>query len=100
MSDVSSTFTNMKVITKRELNQQTAKVLAEVEADEVVIVTERGQPKWQLTRVDFVMDPLIQLQLEGKVTPPSGDAPPWPDGVVEPNPGRIEELLAWSKGDR
>ncbi len=42
----------MATVTRTELNQQTARVLARVEAGESVTVTDRGRPVARITPVD------------------------------------------------
>ncbi|MGP9613685.1 type II toxin-antitoxin system Phd/YefM family antitoxin [Brachybacterium sp. AOP42-B2-9] len=44
----------MADVTRTELNQQTARVLARVEAGEQITVTDRGRPVAQLTPVPSV----------------------------------------------
>ncbi|MDO5083623.1 type II toxin-antitoxin system Phd/YefM family antitoxin [Arachnia propionica] len=46
----------MRTVTKRELNQDTAATLQQVDDDNDVIVTERGRPRWRISTVDPVKD--------------------------------------------
>lgn len=59
----------MKTISKRELNQQTARVLAEVTAGESVVVTDRGVPRWRIEALEMHPDPVERLRTEGRITP-------------------------------
>jgi len=59
----------MKTVTKRELNQQTARVLAEVTAGDSLIVTDRGVARWRIERVDAHPDPIERLRSEGRIIP-------------------------------
>lgn len=68
----------MRTITKRELNQQTAAVLAEVTDTEDVVVTERGTPRWRISAVRDSDSSLARLEREGRYTPPASDPAPWP----------------------
>lgn len=45
----------MRKVSKRELNHQTAAVLESVTSNEPVVITERGQEKWLITRVTSPM---------------------------------------------
>ncbi len=55
----------MKIVSKRELNQQTASVLAEVAAGESVVVTDRGGPRWRIEAFEAHPDPVVRLRIEG-----------------------------------
>ena len=93
----------MKTITKRELNQQTAKVLAQVEAGETVIVTERGIPKWRIEQAHLAVDPLEHWRRQGSLTTASENPESWPDD--EPatrtyTADEIEALVDDIRGDR
>lgn len=68
----------MTVVSKRELNQSTAAVLAMVTEGNEVIVTERGEPRWRVTAVRGAESPLARLERQGGYTPPSADPAPWP----------------------
>ncbi|MFT4297243.1 MAG: type II toxin-antitoxin system prevent-host-death family antitoxin [Micropruina sp.] len=69
----------MQLITKRELNQHTASVLARVTATDDVVVTERGKPRWRVSVVDDSESALARLEREGRYTPPASTPAPWPD---------------------
>lgn len=58
----------MKTVSKRELNQQTARVLAEVAAGEPVVVSDRGVPRWRIDVIDVHPDPVERLRIEGRIT--------------------------------
>lgn len=68
----------MRTVTKRELNQQTAAVLNEVTDTDDVIVTERGKPRWRVSRVRDGDTALARLEREGRYAPPSSKPAPWP----------------------
>lgn len=90
----------MKTVTKRELNQNTAQVLAEVD-DEGVIVTERGIPRWRVTAVQGHESVLSRLEREGRYTPPSVTPAPWPAHPGGPtySDAEVEALLDEMRGD-
>ena len=68
-------------VTKRELNQQTARVLQCAEGDQTVIVRGRGGRAWQIT--PYVESSGLQLlEKTGQYTPPAASPAPWPT-----NPG-------------
>lgn len=74
----------MRMVTKRELNQQTAAVLDQVTDDDPIVVTERGKPRWRLTTVAGGESTLARLEREGRYTPPSSDPTPWPESPGGP----------------
>ena len=89
------------MVTKRELNQNTAAVLREVTAAEDVIVTERGAPRWRLS---IVTDdgPLSRLKRAGLYTPPATEPAPWLTAPAAPayTAEQVAALLEDSRGDR
>ena len=93
----------MRSITKRELNQQTAQVLAEVEHGSPVIVTERGVPRWRIETVGSEVDPIERLRAAGRLTPASDAPPPWPDDSAAPkryDRAEIDAIVEEMKGER
>lgn len=76
-----STIVSMTTISKRELNQQTAAVLARVTDSEDVIVTERGVPRWRVISAAGAESVLARLQREGRFTPAGTEPVPWPADV-------------------
>ena len=89
----------MKTVTKRELHEQTARVLAAVTSGEPVEVTERGAVRWRITRtaaVDEVTGTIARLRAQGKITPPRADPMPWPDDSHD-EPNRVDMLYADSR---
>lgn len=92
----------MKTITKRQLNQQTAQVLAEVQAGEPVLVTERGVARWRIEAVDSIPDPVARMLAQGRITPPSKNPAPWPTDrdAHGRSPEEVDALLADMRGDR
>lgn len=104
MSDKCSTFACMREISKRELNQQTAQVLAEVRAGEPVLITERGVPRWRIEAVEGFADPVARLRAAGRIIPASEHPMPWPDDWGRQARGRtpadVDALLEEMRGDR
>jgi len=91
----------VKTISKRQLNQQTARVLAEVEAGESVVVTERGVPRWRIVAIGAGRDPIERLRAEGRIVPASKNAPPWPErDYSERSPADVDRLYAELREDR
>lgn len=90
----------MKTVTKRELNQQTAAVLAGVEAGETLLVTERGVPRWAIEQVGDTSDALARLMRGGRVRPAASVPAPWPvdtpDGYT---PEHVDRLFEESRGE-
>ncbi|HEX7339750.1 MAG TPA: type II toxin-antitoxin system prevent-host-death family antitoxin [Rhodanobacteraceae bacterium] len=94
----------MKTISKRELNQQTARVLAEVREDEPVYITERGVPRWRIEATDGSDDPLARLRAQGRVVERRKKPLPWPDDWEQRAHGRtpddVDALVAAMREDR
>lgn len=93
----------MKKISKRELNQQTARVLASVREDGPVYITERGQPRWRIEAADGVVDPLERLRAQGRVTPRKAHPMVWPDDWQQRAQGRtpadVDAVFQAMRGD-
>jgi len=90
----------MGTVTKRELNQRTADVLAEVTTGEPVTVTERGVPRWRIEAFDPAADPVAQLEAQGRISPRKSDPAPWPsNGEHGYTHADIDRLLADTRGD-
>ncbi|WP_068396126.1 type II toxin-antitoxin system Phd/YefM family antitoxin [Kribbia dieselivorans] len=91
----------MRTVTKRELNQRTAAVLDQVTDTDDIVVTERGQPRWRVSRVRESESALTRLEREGRYEPPAVEPEPWPTNTV----GRaytdeeIDALLEENRGD-
>lgn len=90
----------MKTISKRELNQQTAQVLARVTPQESVLVTERGVARWRIEAVEAVADPVARLQAQGRIVPAKVQPHPWPRDRARYTPAQVDALLADERGDR
>lgn len=90
----------MKTISKRELNQQTAQVLAGIRADEAVLITERGQPRWRIEAIDSGHDAVARLRADGRIAPAKSTPLPWPAEENRYTPAQVDALLADSRGDR
>ena len=91
----------METVTKRELNQHTATVLARVDGGAEIVVTERGLPRWRVSGYTEPSGGLDRLHREGRYTPPTGTAVDWPEhGAGAPMPGdRVDELLDEARGE-
>lgn len=89
----------MKTISKRELSQQTARVLETVATGQPVIVTERGTARWRIEAVDATADPVAVLRAEGRVSPPKDAPAPWPALESRYTAAQVDELYQESRGD-
>lgn len=92
----------MAMVTKRDLNQRTAEVLAQAAADGEVIVTERGEPRWRVSSYRGQDDPLARAERQGRYTPPASNREPWPTEVGGPRyrSEDVDALLDLMKGER
>lgn len=92
----------MKTVSKRELNQQTARVLAEVTTGESVVVTDRGVPKWRIEALEAHPDPVERLRMQGRVTPAKRHPRAWTtDRAAQRHaPAEVDALLDEIRGDR
>lgn len=90
----------MKTISKRELNQQTAQVLAAIHAGEPVLITERGIARWRIETVDAAADPVARLRAEGRITPAKAKPHAWPAAKARYTPAEVDALFVDSRGDR
>lgn len=94
----------MKKISKRELNQQTARVLAGVREDEPVWVTERGVLRWRIETAETTADPMARLCAQGRIISPRKSPMPWPDDWEQQRqdrtPADVDALLEAMRGDR
>ncbi len=92
----------MKTVSKRELNQQTARVLAEVTTSESVVVTDRGVPKWRIDALETHPDPVERLRIEGRITAAKKNPRPWTSrrATRRYTPAEVDALLAETRGDR
>jgi antitoxin (DNA-binding transcriptional repressor) of toxin-antitoxin stability system len=89
----------MKTISKRELSQQTARVLETVTIGRPVIITERGRARWRIESIDAAADPIASLRAEGRITPPKTTPAPWPVLESRYTPAQVDALLLESRGD-
>ena len=91
----------MTTISKRELNQQTAAVLARVTDVEDVVVTERGVPRWRVISAREPEDVLAGLERQGRFTPARSTPSPWPSRVGGPayTTSEADALLAEMRGE-
>ncbi|MCL1900494.1 MAG: hypothetical protein FWG11_08310 [Promicromonosporaceae bacterium] len=95
----------VETVTKRELNQNTASVLARVRPGHTIEVTERGVASWWITpEPPPAEDALERMARLGQIQRPTGDGtfrdlkpiPEWEHHTSED----IQELLEWARGDR
>lgn len=81
-----------------------AKVLAEVDAGESVVVTERGVPRWRIVAIGASPDPIERLRAEGRIIPASKNPPPWPRFTGADRRGRtpadVDALYTEMREDR
>lgn len=92
----------MAQVTKRELNQRTADVLAAVSDDADVVITERGVPRWRVSTVRPADTTLSRLEREGRYTPPAARPTAWPCRGAGPprTDAQVDALLDETRGDR
>lgn len=90
------------LVSKRELNQQTAEVLARVSAQGPVTVTERGVPRWVITEYQEELSWFEEMDRQGLVIHPSDEPMPFED--IDLGPERTDEevmaLVHEVRGDR
>lgn len=93
----------MKQISKRELNQQTSRVLAGVREGEPVLVTERGVPRWCIEATTGETDPVARLKARGRIIPHKDHPMAWPKDWAKYRRGRkpadVDALLDDMRGD-
>lgn len=91
----------MATVSKRDLNQRTAEVLAQAAVVGEVIVTERGVPRWRVSSYLDQDDLLARAERQGRYTPPASKRVPWPTEVGGPRyrSEDVEELLDEMKGE-
>ncbi|GAB3057209.1 type II toxin-antitoxin system Phd/YefM family antitoxin [Sediminivirga luteola] len=61
----------MSTVTKRDLNQRTTDVLAQVAEVGEVIVTERGEPRWRVSAYRGQDNALARAERQGRYVPPA-----------------------------
>lgn len=91
----------MRMVTKRQLNQQTAAVLDQVSDVDDVVVTERGKPRWRLSTVTDRETTLERLERVGQYSPPAPKPAPWPERPSGPTytDAEADALLDEMRGD-
>lgn len=92
---------DMDTVTKRDLNQHTAQVLAQVTESGDITVTERGKPRWRVSVYSGQDAPLERVEREGRYTPPAPAPAPWPTHPGGPTytDADVESLLDELHGD-
>lgn len=91
----------MSTVTKRDLNQRTADVLAQVAEAGEVIVTERGEPRWRVSSYRGQDNALARAERQGRYVPPASKRAPWPEIVDGPRYASedLDALLDEMKGE-
>ena len=93
----------MKQIIKREINQQTARVLAGVREGEPVLITEHGVARWRIEIATSPTDPIERLRAQGRITARKKHPPPWPSDWKKRGrgctPAEVDALLDDMRGD-
>lgn len=89
------------VVTKRDLNQKTAQVLARVTPDHPVTVSERGEPRWKIVAYQEELTGLERLAALGLATPPAETPVRWPEHTGGPTytSEEFDALLEEMKGE-
>ncbi len=95
----------MDTVTKRELNQDTASVLARVTDTNDITVTEDGVPRWQITTYQPGISDMVDTSWSAELAPPPSLPPlpvQWPsDGEVPKyTEAQITEILDEIRADR
>lgn len=89
----------MNTISKRELNQQTARMLAKVRASAPLLVTERGVARWRIEAIDGARDPVLRMRMDGRIVPAKPDPQPWHAGRARYTHAEVDALFADSRGE-
>lgn len=91
----------MSTVTKRELNQHTAAVLAKVSDVDDVVVTERGKPRWRVSAFRDQESTLARLERDGRYVPPASAPAPWPKhpGGRSYTDAEVDALLGEMRAD-
>jgi len=91
----------MSIVTKRELNQNTAAVLEQVTDADDVVVTERGMPRWRVSVFHNQGSPLARMEREGRYSPSASNPAPWPAQPGGPTytDAQVESMLDEMSGD-
>ncbi|OJU39954.1 MAG: hypothetical protein BGN97_14115 [Microbacterium sp. 69-10] len=91
----------MRAVSKRDLNQRTAEVLAQVIESGEIVVTERGTPRWRVSVFREESSALERLEREGRYTPPPAEPTPWAEHVGGPaySEAEVDALLEEMKGE-
>lgn len=92
-----------RTVTKRELNQQTARVLDAIDEGESVVVTERGVPTWRIVRMTFDDDLLERLRQAGLIAREASKNPRPLTMHAEPpryTPEEIDAILDEVRADK
>lgn len=94
-------YEHMMRVTKRELNQRTAAVLASVTATNEIVVTERGKPRWRVSVAQDRDNTLDRLERDGRYTPAATSPAPWPSRPGGPahSEAEVDALLDALRGD-
>jgi antitoxin (DNA-binding transcriptional repressor) of toxin-antitoxin stability system len=89
----------MNTISKRELNQQTAHVLAQVSANQPLLITERGIARWRIEAIDAGRDAIARLRHAGRIVAAKQQPQPWPADKACYTPAQVDALFAELRGE-
>lgn len=89
----------MATVSKRDLNQRTAEVLAQVTESADLVVTERGRPRWRVSAYHAQESSLERLAREERFTPPSSNPTPWSPSGVAYSDAEVDALLDDVRGE-
>lgn len=91
----------MTTVTKRDLNQRTAEVLAQADVAGEVIVTERGEPRWRVSSYHGQDDSLARAERQGRYIPSSPNRVAWPVEIGGPRyrSEDVDALLDQMRGE-
>jgi antitoxin (DNA-binding transcriptional repressor) of toxin-antitoxin stability system len=91
----------MARVSKRELNHQTAAVLASVVKGEPLTITERGVDRWRIEAVEGEPDVFERLVAQGRITLSQDDPTAWePQHDDARTPADVDALLEEVRGER
>jgi prevent-host-death family protein len=89
----------MRAISITELNQQTSRVLREVQEGEQLEISMHGRVVARLVPATDQATWLERKKAEGRITPPSAPDVPLPDLVAARSGLSLDQLIDESKGD-
>lgn len=84
----------------REVNHRAGQVFRRVTADNEVVVTESGKPRWRIVPYVEPEDPMERLVRVGRLTAPANRGARLPRGVRTRTGRTSTEILEDLRGDR